>query len=193
MRLSFTHAHFVQVIHTDGNCELPATPRGTMRPLGHVDFYANGGMNQPGSLIRDVDHSHAMAHEYYIKSFEFKSKMVTSYLLAKTPWPYDDTEKLVVKTLDSAVLGWYCDKSAIGNYHVGVNITDLVSSYYCRVYNSIFWYIEFYSYMFLIVNIKFFKHSFKNVLGACTWNCIGFNWEGYCKFIQLVNQLHNHE
>lgn len=41
-RLGKTNADFVDVIHTDG------LERGFLEPLGHADFYMNGGINQPG-------------------------------------------------------------------------------------------------------------------------------------------------
>ena len=34
-----------------------------LKPLGHVDFYPNGGQNQPGAI-----NSHYRAVEYYIES-----------------------------------------------------------------------------------------------------------------------------
>lgn len=46
-RLAETDARFVQVIHFNGD-PLTKFGRGTMQQLGHVDFYANGGLHQPG-------------------------------------------------------------------------------------------------------------------------------------------------
>ncbi|KAK3594254.1 hypothetical protein CHS0354_020436 [Potamilus streckersoni] len=42
VRLDSTDASFVDVIHTDG------TGFGMKSSIGHVDFYPNGGINQPG-------------------------------------------------------------------------------------------------------------------------------------------------
>jgi hypothetical protein len=39
--LNPTSARLVDVIHTD-------TTYGTLRDLGHIDFYPSGGKNQPG-------------------------------------------------------------------------------------------------------------------------------------------------
>lgn len=41
-RLSEKDAVFVDVVHTD------VLQRGILQPLGHVDFYVNGGIEQPG-------------------------------------------------------------------------------------------------------------------------------------------------
>jgi hypothetical protein len=41
-KLDKTDAKFVDVIHTD------ALDKGKLEALGHVDFYVNGGMRQPG-------------------------------------------------------------------------------------------------------------------------------------------------
>ncbi|KAH8261502.1 hypothetical protein KR044_010352, partial [Drosophila immigrans] len=50
-QLSAQDAVYVEVLHTNGN------GLGTMQPLGHVDYYPNGGQQQPGC---DSD---ACAHE----------------------------------------------------------------------------------------------------------------------------------
>lgn len=48
-RLCKTDANFIDVIHTDINfC-------GYTKPIGHVDFYPNGGKRQPGCPSRNDD------------------------------------------------------------------------------------------------------------------------------------------
>lgn len=41
-KLGKDDAEFVDIIHTDG------FRRGMLSPLGHADFYVNGGTDQPG-------------------------------------------------------------------------------------------------------------------------------------------------
>lgn len=45
-RLSTKDAKFVQAIHTNGQSFLTGG-LGTLEPMGHVDFYVNGGKTQP--------------------------------------------------------------------------------------------------------------------------------------------------
>jgi pimeloyl-ACP methyl ester carboxylesterase len=47
VRLDSSDAQFVDVLHTDGAGTLKLG-LGLMQPLGHVDFYPNGGKDQPG-------------------------------------------------------------------------------------------------------------------------------------------------
>ncbi|CAF1187657.1 unnamed protein product [Rotaria sordida] len=46
VRLDPTDAQFVDVIHTDGQAHIQLG-LGLLQPLGHVDFYPNGGLEQP--------------------------------------------------------------------------------------------------------------------------------------------------
>ena len=47
-RLDPTDAMFVDVIHTDIRSGVLISSLGLARPCGHVDFYPNGGKQQPG-------------------------------------------------------------------------------------------------------------------------------------------------
>lgn len=46
VRLDPTDAQFVDIIHTDGQAHVQLG-LGLLQPLGHVDFYPNGGLEQP--------------------------------------------------------------------------------------------------------------------------------------------------
>ncbi|KAL6090671.1 hypothetical protein STEG23_023455, partial [Scotinomys teguina] len=69
-RLDYTDAQFVDVIHTDSN------GLGILEPLGHIDFYPNGGRNQPGcpttlfSGVNYVKCDHQRAVHLFIAAFE---------------------------------------------------------------------------------------------------------------------------
>ena len=45
---------FVDVIHSDVRDSTLSKALGLQRPCGHVDFYPNGGKNQPGCDTSDV-------------------------------------------------------------------------------------------------------------------------------------------
>ncbi|XP_034826443.1 pancreatic triacylglycerol lipase-like [Maniola hyperantus] len=50
-RLKPTDAEFVDIMHTD------ATMYGINEPVGHVDYYPNGGSSQPGCLLLGCSHN----------------------------------------------------------------------------------------------------------------------------------------
>ncbi|XP_057367452.1 pancreatic triacylglycerol lipase-like [Daphnia carinata] len=55
-RLDYTDAQFVDAVHSDGGFI------GMNEPVGHVDFYPNGGQNQPGCLSSEwSDFCHPLA------------------------------------------------------------------------------------------------------------------------------------
>ncbi|XP_064615464.1 pancreatic triacylglycerol lipase-like [Liolophura sinensis] len=85
VRLDPSDANFVDVIHTDATKFIGIEGYGMVKPCGHVDFYPNGGNNQPGCEERhiigaiedflngkikaaagDVSCSHSRAHHYYV-------------------------------------------------------------------------------------------------------------------------------
>ncbi|KAL0280760.1 UNVERIFIED_CONTAM: hypothetical protein PYX00_001964 [Menopon gallinae] len=61
-RLDASDAHFVDVIHTN------TIYLGIFRPSGTVDYYVNGGNNQPGCDKWDFFCHHNMAHRYITHS-----------------------------------------------------------------------------------------------------------------------------
>ncbi|KAJ8938426.1 hypothetical protein NQ318_011865, partial [Aromia moschata] len=78
-RLDKKDAQFVHVIHTNGG------KLGFFAPLGHVDFYPNGGSSQPGCGWDFTGScAHSRAYMYYAESVTprtktFVSKQCTSY------------------------------------------------------------------------------------------------------------------
>ncbi|XP_059145817.1 pancreatic triacylglycerol lipase-like [Physella acuta] len=53
VRLDTSDAKFVDVIHTDAEPYTTVKGYGIIEPIGHVDFYPNGGRNQPGCAEED--------------------------------------------------------------------------------------------------------------------------------------------
>ncbi|XP_063222699.1 pancreatic lipase-related protein 2-like isoform X2 [Bacillus rossius redtenbacheri] len=47
-------AVFVDIVHTDAEQFLPFLGLGVVKAHGHVDFYVNGGNNQPGCSLKDL-------------------------------------------------------------------------------------------------------------------------------------------
>ncbi|XP_061390780.1 lipase member H-A-like [Musca vetustissima] len=56
-RLTADDADFVEVVHTN------AGYLGFRTPCGHVDYYPNGGVQQPGCDVKDVSCSHIRAYQ----------------------------------------------------------------------------------------------------------------------------------
>ncbi|XP_018026135.1 pancreatic lipase-related protein 2 [Hyalella azteca] len=81
-RLDPSDAAFVDVIHTDNYAILgfPMTV-GIMNPIGHLDFYPNGGGPQPGCIGEDIKCSHARAIQFFIESV----RQECSFLAVRCP------------------------------------------------------------------------------------------------------------
>ena len=77
--LTYEHADFVDAIHTSAGGNVITGHVGFNKPFGHVDFYPNGGTNQP--LCSDIKESldiscnHKSSVYYYdaaIKAFGYR-------------------------------------------------------------------------------------------------------------------------
>ncbi|XP_035679875.1 pancreatic lipase-related protein 2-like [Branchiostoma floridae] len=81
-RLDPTDAEFVDIIHTDAEMLGGMGPSG-MSPVGHVDFYPNGGTNQPGcesflgDLLTFCDHRKSIY--YFYGSLDSQNPPLRSY------------------------------------------------------------------------------------------------------------------
>lgn len=85
VRLDKSAALYVDIIHTDGNSFIKGG-LGIIEPIGHVDYYPNGGSQQPGcdksvveymelesgSFIKGVRQylgcNHMKSYEYFMES-----------------------------------------------------------------------------------------------------------------------------
>ncbi|EEC13560.1 lipase, putative [Ixodes scapularis] len=67
-RLSRTDAEFVDVIHTDVSGMVPFGGFGLREPIGHLDFFPNGGDKQPNCSRADVLCEHLRSYDYYMET-----------------------------------------------------------------------------------------------------------------------------
>ncbi|XP_055590260.1 pancreatic lipase-related protein 2 [Uranotaenia lowii] len=116
-KLDQSDAEFVQVIHTD------VFARGILHPSGHVDFYVNGGYEQPGcssqTAMTPGECNHNRAPEYYAESIA-STKGFWGYRCAH--W-YLYMLGLCAKTSNSqlAIMGAYTPKETRGLYFLNCN------------------------------------------------------------------------
>ncbi|KAG5864795.1 hypothetical protein JTB14_010648 [Gonioctena quinquepunctata] len=110
-RLDPTDAKFVQVIHS---C---AFFLGFRKPLGHADYYPNGGEIQPSCRL-DITGScsHGMSYEYYTES------ILTGGFKAKSCDSYNDYKKEKCEENESSEMGTISlDQKANGSYFLTTN------------------------------------------------------------------------
>ncbi|XP_054918062.1 phospholipase A1-like [Dermacentor andersoni] len=70
-----TDAVFVDAIHTSSGWTVLQKALGMGKPVGHVDFYPNGGRNQPGcGGLLEIDCDHGRAPLYYIESIKYRQQ-----------------------------------------------------------------------------------------------------------------------
>ncbi|XP_078607311.1 pancreatic triacylglycerol lipase-like isoform X2 [Branchiostoma floridae x Branchiostoma japonicum] len=81
-QLDETDAMFVDVIHTDGEIIAGWGPS-IKRPVGHVDFYPNGGLNQPGCdpsfTGMDWYCDHSRAYELFLDTMDPTTPPLRAY------------------------------------------------------------------------------------------------------------------
>ncbi|XP_037291638.2 pancreatic lipase-related protein 2 [Rhipicephalus microplus] len=71
--VSRTDAVFVDAIHTSSGWTVLQKSLGMGKPYGHVDFYPNGGRDQPGcGGLLEIDCDHGRAPLYYIESLKYR-------------------------------------------------------------------------------------------------------------------------
>ncbi|KAJ8972322.1 hypothetical protein NQ317_008579 [Molorchus minor] len=112
-RLDPTDAKYVHVIHTCGGM------LGFMAPIGHADYYPNGGSSQPGCLL-DVTGvcAHARSFFYFAESIA----PITKTFVSKQCSTYKDYKKGKCKSNPRSIMGDYpVDKGANGRYYLDTN------------------------------------------------------------------------
>lgn len=68
-RIRASDGKYVEISHTNGGLS------GIMEPIGHTDFYPNGGIVMPGCSTIDVRCSHNRAYQYMADSIDHEGFM----------------------------------------------------------------------------------------------------------------------
>ncbi|XP_003744160.1 phospholipase A1 [Galendromus occidentalis] len=66
--LNESDANLVDALHTSAGDSILTGKLGVVRPIGHIDFYLNGGSYQPGCWEVDLVCAHMRVHEYYVEA-----------------------------------------------------------------------------------------------------------------------------
>jgi len=113
VRLDAKDADFVDNVHTDGEPLLSAG-FGMMQAIGDVDFYPNGGKDQPG--CRNYSGcSHAASHEMWLSSIE-------SGCVGTVCDSYDHYLHGLCGAGEQSQMGWFADlNQSRGSYYLETN------------------------------------------------------------------------
>ncbi|XP_033337970.2 pancreatic triacylglycerol lipase [Megalopta genalis] len=135
-KLDATDAQLVDIIHTDGSEDF-ADGFGLLKPLGHIDFFPNGGREQPGcndvknsvvvshmnedSLTRELACSHLRAWALFLESVRMVNETCKF-----NAWPCPKGRKSYVSgicfpmesTLWTQEMGYKADQGALGIYYL---------------------------------------------------------------------------
>ncbi|CAG2178284.1 unnamed protein product, partial [Oppiella nova] len=98
-KLKPTDAVFVDSIHTDADPLIIGF--GIHENSGHVDFYPNGGHNQPGCVLLPIPCNHLRAVEFYMSSLKAENPKGVALQCAS----YDDYKAGKCAAVDAALSG----------------------------------------------------------------------------------------
>jgi len=117
-RLDKSDAEFVDVIHTNSGFLFEAAVSFPM-PIGHVDFYPNGGYVQPGCLLLKTGEildllracSHTRAPEYFIESINspvgFRAVLCDSWIHFRDRYCYYNPTVLMGEPISQRTRGMF--------------------------------------------------------------------------------------
>ncbi|XP_012256057.2 pancreatic lipase-related protein 2-like isoform X2 [Athalia rosae] len=101
-KLDISDARFVDIIHTDGSESL-VDGFGLLKPMGHVDFFPNGGREQPGCT--DVKNSVVVSHQ---NDESLDKNIICSHLRA---WQFF-VESIQSQLQKCKFIAWPCPRGA---------------------------------------------------------------------------------
>ncbi|XP_057318077.1 pancreatic lipase-related protein 2-like [Microplitis mediator] len=144
VRLDPTDAEFVTAIHTDSS-PFVTGGLGITQPVGHIDFYPNGGRNQPGcnngvlnsitlergSFFRGIKRflgcNHIRSYDYFIESINTKCPFIA---VPCSSWKNFQEGKCF------DCINQYCPRFGFdaqpGNYHASVYLMTAAEKPFCR-------------------------------------------------------------
>ncbi|KAK7090921.1 pancreatic lipase-related protein 2-like [Littorina saxatilis] len=145
MRLNKDDAKFVDIIHSDGEPFNGVQGYGLITALGHVDFYPNGGYDQPGcsdSFFQGLagifgGHagsdaslacSHGRSHQFFIESINENSCKFHAHPCAS----WDEYRKGTCKSCPSGgcpIMGYEASTSARGSFYLATTMTSPFCGY----------------------------------------------------------------
>ncbi|KAK0080675.1 hypothetical protein PV326_008032 [Microctonus aethiopoides] len=120
--LDKTDATFVDIIHTN------TIKYGIAKPIGHVDFYVNYGIRQPGCYLHEVGCSHMRAWKIFAESIlkpydfpAFRCRKVGKWrriklFFGRLSKPYSNCEKFA-----GDYMGFIANPKSTGNFTVFTN------------------------------------------------------------------------
>lgn len=100
-RLDSSDADFVDVIHTDGLF------RGIYSEIGHVNFYPNGGLHQPGCWSQNKTSWSSCNHD--TAPFFYGRSLYKEYIGTKC-WYWSLYQTGLCDSNDKTIMGYYIDK-----------------------------------------------------------------------------------
>lgn len=112
-KLDSSDADFVDVVHTDG------LARGIYTALGDVDFYLNGGFNQPGCWSQNMTSWSSCNHD---TAPFFYGRSLYKKLLATKCWSWTLFKSGLCEGNEKALMGYFVDKRLVFYFKFNENI-----------------------------------------------------------------------
>jgi len=128
VRLDETDALFVDNIHTDSE-PIYKLGAGTSQPMGHLDFYPNGGYNQPGCEILSsgtsfLSCSHSRAVELYTDSIRSSCNFLSYECSSYEEFQLGNCASCGDDNSHCASMGFHADQYAAKNTRANVLLFD---------------------------------------------------------------------
>lgn len=108
-RLDSSDADFVDVIHTDG------LSRGIYSAVGHVNFYPNGGLSQPGCWSQNKTSWSSCNHD--TAPFFYGRSLYKKFVATKC-WNWALFRSGICEGNDKTAMGYYVDKRFVSHFEI---------------------------------------------------------------------------